>query len=207
MFEYGGGQTVIDIATSHNDDRLLTRIRGQDLFACEAQYHPNCRKKYTSNPALWNSIDPENIKQKAGLEEANQNALQKVVDYVSNTIIVEQNVVMLSHLRRLYATELQQTRYDNPHYRAEKLEEKLQKHPELGSKLEFTLVETGRGKLPFYLVFNSSTKTSSAIAKAYQLASQDPMRDVAMILRGAILQAYEQADDAHEKWPPQTQWN
>ncbi|XP_076365886.1 uncharacterized protein LOC143254621 [Tachypleus tridentatus] len=109
---------------------------------------------------------------------------------------------MLSHLRRLYATELQQTRYDNPHYRAEKLKDKLQKHPRLGSKLEFTLVETGRGKLPFYLVFNSSTKTSSAIAKAYQLASQDPMRDVGMILRGAILQAYEQADDAQEKWPP-----
>ena len=57
LFEYGGGHTIIDIATNRNDEKLLTRIRGQDLFAREAHYHPTCRKKYTSDPRLWNSKD------------------------------------------------------------------------------------------------------------------------------------------------------
>ena len=50
LFDYGGGQTVIDIATSRKDECLITRIYGQDLFAREAHYHPICRRRtYTSD--------------------------------------------------------------------------------------------------------------------------------------------------------------
>jgi hypothetical protein len=38
-FEYDGGVTVQRIAQEKHDEHLLTRIRGVDLFACEAQYH------------------------------------------------------------------------------------------------------------------------------------------------------------------------
>ncbi len=48
LFEYGGGTTVLQIAANRQDERLLTRIRDKDLFACEAHFHPSCRKLYTS---------------------------------------------------------------------------------------------------------------------------------------------------------------
>ena len=35
-FEYDGGVTVQRIAQEKHDEHLLTRIRGVDLFACEA---------------------------------------------------------------------------------------------------------------------------------------------------------------------------
>ena len=60
LFEYGDGKTVMEIATCRNDECLLTRIRDQDLFAREARYHPACRKKYTSDPGLYNNTEREN---------------------------------------------------------------------------------------------------------------------------------------------------
>jgi len=37
QFEYDGGKAVLEMAESKQDKALLTRIRGQDLFACEAK--------------------------------------------------------------------------------------------------------------------------------------------------------------------------
>lgn len=39
-FEYGGGGTVLKAAEVKQDHDLLRRIKGYDLFACEAQFHP-----------------------------------------------------------------------------------------------------------------------------------------------------------------------
>lgn len=62
LFDYGGGQTVIDIATSRKDECLITRIYGQDLFAREAHYHPICRRRtYTSDSRPWYTI-PQTMK-------------------------------------------------------------------------------------------------------------------------------------------------
>ena len=58
-FEYDGGLTVQRIAQEKHDEHLLTRIRGVDLFACEAQYHPSCRNKYSQNPEKWRSKDED----------------------------------------------------------------------------------------------------------------------------------------------------
>jgi hypothetical protein len=51
LFEYGGGQTVIDVATKRQDEPLITLLCDEDLFAREVQYHPVCRRIYTSDPA------------------------------------------------------------------------------------------------------------------------------------------------------------
>lgn len=48
-FERDGWQKVLQIAEENNHEWLLRRIRGFDLFAAEAQYHPKCRKQYTAN--------------------------------------------------------------------------------------------------------------------------------------------------------------
>jgi hypothetical protein len=46
-FEYDSGVTVQRIAQEKHDEHLLTRIKGVDLLACEAQYHPSCRHMYS----------------------------------------------------------------------------------------------------------------------------------------------------------------
>ena len=205
MFEYGGGPTVIESATRRNDECLLTRIRDKDLFACEARYHPACRKKYTSDPRLWNSQDQERIHYQASLEDAHAQALQKVLSFITESIILKHEITQLSNLQCIYVKELQQTSHENPNHRSEKLKDKLMKHPTVGPELEFTLVETGGSTLPFYLVFSSRIKTPSAITKAYQLASKDPIREVALVLRGAIKLAYQQSHYPQPRWPPDTQ--
>ena len=43
------------IAQEKHDEHLLTRIRGVDLFTCEAQYHTSCRNKYCQIPEKWRS--------------------------------------------------------------------------------------------------------------------------------------------------------
>ena len=45
-FERDGWRNVLETAEERGDEPLLRRIRGYDLFACEAKYHPKCRKQY-----------------------------------------------------------------------------------------------------------------------------------------------------------------
>ena len=49
-FEYGGGATILEIAENSSDYYLLRKIKGYDLFACEAQYHRSCHKEYICKP-------------------------------------------------------------------------------------------------------------------------------------------------------------
>ena len=45
-FEYGSGITIVRGAKRKKDEKLLNRIRGFHLFACEAKYHKSCRTQY-----------------------------------------------------------------------------------------------------------------------------------------------------------------
>ena len=103
----------------------------------------------------------------------------------------------------MYAKELEQTSFSNPNYRAEKLKQKLIKDPQVGSMIEFTVVEPAKkNTLPFQLVFSNDIGTGDAIAKAYQLASKDTLKTVALRLRSDVLHVYEQLDDKEAAWPP-----
>lgn len=42
-FEFDGWKAVMAAAERKQDEKLLRRIPGYDLFACEAKYHKNCR--------------------------------------------------------------------------------------------------------------------------------------------------------------------
>jgi len=162
-FEFGGGATVIEIAKSKQDDQLLTRIRGEDLFAREAHYHPACRKKYTYQLHLWNSRDSVNISTQAQLEEAHNSAFHCITNFIEEHVIAQNKVVPLSHLRLMYTKELQKTPFPNPDYRSEKLKQRLLKSPNLVSKLQFTSIKDKN--LAFYIVYNTNIKTGDAIGK------------------------------------------
>ena len=76
-FEFGGGKTVLKTAESEKDYPLLRKIKGFDLFACEAQYHPSCRKNRTRKP-VWISTDDSNMLQQTEMESIHSSAFQKV---------------------------------------------------------------------------------------------------------------------------------
>ena len=57
-FHFGGGQNIINHANAINDVDLLRTINNRDLFACEAQYHRSCHRKYLSKTTKhWESKD------------------------------------------------------------------------------------------------------------------------------------------------------
>jgi hypothetical protein len=73
-FEYDRGATVQRIAQEKHNDHFLTRIRGVDLFVCEAQYHPSCRNKYCQNPEKWRSKEEDSKERQSHTEKAHSDA-------------------------------------------------------------------------------------------------------------------------------------
>ena len=87
-FEYDGGVTVQRIALEKHDEYLLTRIRGVDLFACEAQYHPSCRNKYSQNPEKWRSKDEDSKGRQSHTEKAHREALDIAKSLIERFVIL-----------------------------------------------------------------------------------------------------------------------
>lgn len=54
-FWFRCGKTVQKVAEQNGDEQLLRRIRGFDLFACEAKFHESCRTSYLQEPTKWRS--------------------------------------------------------------------------------------------------------------------------------------------------------
>ena len=125
-FEFGGGQTIIDAAVKHNHEELLLRIRNKDFFACEARYHPACRKHFINSPTYWRSTSDINVKNQSDLEESHRAAFQNVVDAVETNIIKNHDIIRLSELRDLHTSGLEGSGFENNDYRADKLKHKLE---------------------------------------------------------------------------------
>ena len=202
LFEYGGGQRVIDIAHQRQDEKLLCRIQNQDLFSYEARYHSSCRKKYTTEPR-WRSTDQGSIARQEALEKSHNQALTHVIDFLNEAVLGRQEIMLLSQLRTMYVKELTNTDFPNEDYRADKLKRKLQNHPEMGPKLGFTLVKSKTGPFSAQAVFDNSISVSRAICKTYELVSEDPVKSVVQELRESILKAYSTStQDDSSTWPP-----
>lgn len=54
-----GWRTILETVKMINNKNLFTRIRGHDLFACEAKYHQSCRNKYVQDPTKWCSTNTD----------------------------------------------------------------------------------------------------------------------------------------------------
>ena len=90
------------IAEQKGDFELLKRISGCDLFACEARYHPSCRRNYVASKDRGKSRNDEDIKQQEVLEEAHRGAFDKVCSVIDEKVVKDRKVVRLSHLRNVY---------------------------------------------------------------------------------------------------------
>ena len=86
-FKSDGWVTVVEAAEAKKDEKLLTRIRNVDLFSAEAQFHPSCRKTYTSDSERGRGDDEEARLYQQHLEKAHKYAFDMVCDVVEKDIL------------------------------------------------------------------------------------------------------------------------
>ena len=194
-------QRIAMIAEEKGNSSLLRKIKGIDLLAAEAQFHPKCRKMFEVLDDRGLSQEKETVSRQANMMDAHNLAFMAVLDFVKDRIIVHQEVIPLTSLRLIYTAKLDETSFGNPNYRAEKLMRRLESHPEIGRNLVFNKVEPDeRGSLPFYLVHSTSLTVNDAVRQVYKLTSKDCMKDVALLLRGIICRAFRERKAL--PWPP-----
>jgi hypothetical protein len=181
--------TVQRIAQEKHDEHLLTRIRGVDLFACEAQYHPSCRNKYSQNPEKWRSKDEDSKERQSHTEKAHREALDIVKSLIERFVILGKSVVKLNELREIYVSRLAETEFSNPNCRSENLKVNLEKT--YGKKIMFIKMET-HGKFESYLVASSDIDLESAIRCAYDLGSDT----------ASLHQTEFESEGSSLSWPP-----
>ncbi len=197
-FEFGGGQTILHVAEQKKDFDLLRRIKGYDLFACEARYHRSCRRNYIRDPSSWQSSDAVATSHQAEMEAAHQNAFFAVCAVIDDNIIQQNAVMKLDDLRNTYIDSLRDTGHYNENYRSEKLKTKLVKRYD--KNLSFQPLRSEAGLFESYLVFNSMTDVGKAVEQAYLLGRADKTRDVALALRSDIQTAHKDSEPL--PWPP-----
>ena len=78
----------------------MNRIRGFDLFACEAKYHKSCRMQYPQKPEKWRSKTDESAILQNKLEDAHIKAFKRVCEILEDEVIDRKKVVKLSYLRK-----------------------------------------------------------------------------------------------------------
>ena len=107
QLEFDGWKSVVVMAESKHDENLLTRIRGVDLFACEAKFHKNCRMNYVQKSEKWRSTDDDACAEQISLMEAHRNAFKAVCLVVENEILIRHKMMKLVDLRHIYITSLE----------------------------------------------------------------------------------------------------
>ena len=126
-FEFVGGETIIETAEAKHDYDLLRRIKGYDLYACEAQFHPSCRKRYSTDPELWHSVVAGKKLEQQNLETLHKAAYEQVCSLVHEMLIEKRGIRKMTYLLKKYTDYLHKTGHCNPNYRSARLRPKLQK--------------------------------------------------------------------------------
>lgn len=167
FFEKEGWKTILDRAVNYNDDKLLTRIRGYDLFACKAKYHKSCRTNYLQNPRKWRSLNEDEKVEQRRLENSHAiafSAICKVIDY---DVLMKKNIVTLTDLRTQYVAKLEETPHPNSEYRSENLKTKLERHYD--NRIAFCSL----GSFKSYILYRTDIDVNSVVRRAYELGSKD----------------------------------
>ena len=198
-FEHGGGETIIKLAEERGDENLAIRIRGKDLFACEAKYHKSCRMKYCYREK-WRSQDELEKEQSRDIEECHSNCFTKLCKVIDQKIIHRNEIMKMTDLKDLYVEYLSETPFANPNYRTSKLKSRLMNHEVYGNKLSFVSLGRSGGKIQTDLVFSTETSLAEAVQNGYLLGCSDRINDVGILLRNVIKDAFEKADEL--PWPP-----
>ena len=179
-----------------SDERILRRVRGYNLFACEAKYHRRCLQNYCSI-LYYRSDNQENKDTQTLLEADHKYAYDCVYDYIKDYIL-KGKVCNLSHLRNMYIEKLSETDSVNPNYKSENLKEKMLKDTRINQRISMVKVKPKNRE--FVIVYSNHISVADAIAKGFMLAQQDLIKDSAEFLADQIKTAFKEEEDM--PWPP-----
>ena len=171
MFDRDGGKKIIDVAEKKQDEILLTRIRGCDLFACEAKYHRSCRTQYIQDPFKWRTADKNTKAEQEALEQSHATAFASVCKVIEEDVLRMKKIVKLSDLCALYIKSLDQTPHPNPSYRGENLKGKLEK------RYSDSIACCSLGPFKSYILCSKNIDVATAMRWSYKLGSKDMMKD------------------------------
>ena len=189
-FEYGGGVTILREAERKSDEKLLKRIRGFDLFACEAKYHKSCRTQYVQKPEKWRSKSDESKMLQNKLEETHDKAFSHVCEILENEVIKRKKVIKLNDLRKEYVKILEATEFANPGYRGEKIKSNIEKSEQFKEKVSFCPLGDDT-RFHSYIIFNRDTDIADAIKESYKLGSQNIVLEAGIKLRHVIKRHFQ----------------
>ena len=207
-FDRNGGPKVHQHAENINDVKLLTRIRGYNLFSCEAKYHKACREKFFNkkrDPSSWRSDDPERCAAQAELEQAHKEAFEKVQNLLKEEVIEKQTILKFSTLLKVYRDSLKGTKFENHRYRSWKLKKKICNDDYLSSKVAFCTPSGDNSYLESHLVYSQEMGIEDAVRASYELgvSVSDKVQETAAEVRNHILQAFK-AHSQSQPWPPKS---
>lgn len=198
-FEHGGGPMIVKLAEERKEEDLARRIRGKDLFACEAKYHKACRVKYCDR-GKWRSPDPLKKEQAQNMDETHSNCFNKLCKAIDKNILLNKEIMKMTDLRDLYVEYLSETLFANPNYKTQKLKCRLVNDDVYRTKSAFIGLGRSGGKLQTDLVFSTETSLAEAVRSGYLLGCTDKIDDTGILLRNIIKDTFEEADEL--PWPP-----
>ena len=187
------------------ETRLHRLVQGQDLFAKEAQYHEKCYSSFKLRCVAHRrsqtvEIPPDSESDQIRRAGVHRQALMKVMQYIQENVIQNNEVVQLSYLRGMYVQYCEYNNFPSREYESRSLKHALLKS-ELNDFIGFTTVDPGnKGFISYVLIYNAQLSVADAIAYVYQLGSKDKLEECAIFLRKTIQHAFEESESV--PWPP-----
>ena len=168
------------------DHTMLKKVRGIDFLAKEVWYHPVCRSLYQS-PAdfIVKKANTDNIDSTwHETRRVHADAFAQIVDIVETSIVQQGNVHLMSELRSLYRSLLDEWNIDEDlTFTTQHLEEKLIK--QFGPIISFDTGNKKKGNIVFKTGMAIDRVTRAAFDTRRQLDVET--RDAAFRLRKEIL--------------------
>ena len=124
-FTLDSWQKYETMAEERGDFTLLRKIKGVDLFAAEACFHPTCRNKFVRSTQRGCSKSPTTVMQQTDMMSAHNDAFDKLIVFVEEHIIAKKEIIQQSSLRLIYVARLNETKFPNSAYRSDKLMRRL----------------------------------------------------------------------------------
>ena len=143
------GKSIVDQAKDREDEKLLCRIQGYDLAACQAKFHRTCKINYIQNPEKWRSKSEDAKEEQTELEKAHEVAFKEILTEIDEKVIQDKKILKLGDLRELYVNALKATKFPNSDYRNEKLKSKIEKHPKYVNHISFIKLDDRSRKTLF----------------------------------------------------------
>ena len=192
-------QSIKSAALEKGDEKILRKVRGQDLRGREARYHNHCHRNYTRNKTRHLSHEDSESSQSQAAHKA---AFQFIRSNIEKHILTGGNIERLSMIRERYLTYLldNHPNFYNQNYKMYKLKDKLQKY--FGTKLSFWQTQT---KSKAVLVYAADIE-GEAVEAAFELAASDERRltESAMNIRRHIHECRLESEPM--PWPPSAAW-